>query len=52
MKLETFDFVELRPVIQAAVVMQASRAEEARAILLDVCGWHFGFELRVSIKAN
>ena len=35
-----------------AVLVQMSRKNEARAILLSVCEWHLGFEPRVSIKAS
>ena len=38
--------------IHDAVVVPASRADEARVILLGVCRWHLGFEPRVSIKES
>lgn len=38
--------------VHDAVVVPASRAEEAREIMLRVCEWHLGFKPCVSIKAS
>ena len=38
--------------IHDAVVVRASRAEDARKLLLGVCEWYLGFEPRVSDKVS